>query len=63
MPTIRFLKDMDGAEVLFKQGKCWADAVIWQFDKRHTTLEHVGAQKQCGYCKACMSSSLKETPK
>lgn len=59
MPTIRFMKDMDGAEVLFNQGKCWADSVMWAYNKKHSTLEDVGDQKQCGYCKACMSSALK----
>ena len=60
MPTIRFMKDMDGAEILFQSGKCWADSVLWAYNKKHSKLEDVGNQKQCGYCMAFMSSKLKE---
>ena len=63
MPTIRFLRDMNGAEELFKQGKCWAAAVIWVYNEGHETLEDLPRQTQCGYCMACSSSSLKETEK
>ena len=60
MPTIRFLRDMNGAEELFKQGKCWADAVLWVFNEGLETMADLGEQKQCGYCMACTSSTLKE---
>lgn len=56
MPTIRYMRNMDGAEKMFQDGCCWADSVLWSIDNQPQimTFEDVGSQRQCGYCSRCL---------
>ena len=31
MPTIRYMRNLDGACKMFDDGYCWAEAFLWQY--------------------------------
>lgn len=57
---IRYPRNMTGAEKMFQDGRCWADAVLWAIDHPNgqvMTFDNVGEHRKCGYCGRCMTES------